>query len=179
MYPTNPLTNGHGRLTFALSLIPIITLRLARLQPSTYKRTIDDIITISILLQLALHWSVTSDCLMCLKPFFRTWEDSVPCASEYWGSLSNPLSGSGAKGHGGADKSYARGGVLSKRHQAIEGSGDDDGTLRLRADHPEVTTKLVLEDKREWAPEAAAEDAIDLLLTSRIRVRTTTTMTPS
>lgn len=179
MCPKNPLTKDCGCLTFALSLIPIIALRLARLRPSTYKRTMDDIIMISILLQLALHWSVTSECLTCLKPFLRTWEDSVPCTSEYWGSLSNPLSGSGAKGRSGADKSYPRGSVISKRHQAIEGNGDDDGALRLRADHPVFTTKIVSEDKREWVPEAAAEDAIELLPTSRIRVRTTTTMTSS
>lgn len=134
---------------------------------------------ISIILQLARHWSVTSNCLTCLKPFLQAWEDSVSCTSEYWVSLSNPLSGSGTKGRSGADKSYARGSVLSKRHEANEGRGDDDGTLRLRADHPEFSAKIVSEDKREWAPEAAAEDAIELLPTSRIRVRTTTTMTSS
>jgi hypothetical protein len=171
-----------SRLTYVSSLIPIIAVRLARLKPSTYKHTIEEIISIAILVQLALHWSTTSECLTCLKPFLQTWHDGVPAdssTSHYWGSLSNALSDSGTKGRSGADKSFARTSVISRHHQANHGNGSGDGTLKLRADHSGYTTKIVSEEKPTWMPEAGADDAIELLPTSRIRVKTTTTLTSS
>jgi hypothetical protein len=139
-------------------------------------------VEIAVLVQFALHWSLTSECLTCLKPFLQTWHDGVPADSStlhYWGSLSNALSDSGTKGRSGADKSLARTSVLSRNHRANNGDGSGDGNLKLRADHSGFTTKIVSDDKSIWVPAAGAEDAIELLPTSRIRVKTTTTLTSS
>jgi hypothetical protein len=169
-------------LTYISSLIPIVAARLARTKPFTYERTIEDIVVETTLVQLVLHWSLTSECLTCLKPFLQTWHDGVPADSStphYWGSLSNALSDSGTKGRSGADKSLARTSVLSRHHRTNNGDGSEDGNLKLRADHSGFTTKIVSEEKSTWVSEVEAEDAIELLPTSRIRVKTTTTLTSS
>ena len=167
-------------LTTTSSLIPILAVRLAYLRPSSYQRTIEDIVKVNILIQLALHWALTSECLTCLKPFLQTWHDSVPAdssTSDYWGALSNMLSNSGTKGQSGVDKSYTRASRLSKHQQTDDEDGD--GALTLRADKSGFSTKIVSDKKQTRVPEAEAEDNIELLPTSRIRVKMTTTMTSS
>lgn len=64
------------------------------------------------------------------------------------------------------------------KHQYTE-QGKEDGALTLRADHSGFTTKIVSEKKQARVTEAEAEDGIELLPMSRIRVKMTTTMTSS
>jgi hypothetical protein len=179
MYVIHALLTGDP-LTFACSLIPIIAVRLARLRPSIYQRTIEDIVEVNVLVQLALHWALTSECLTCLKPFLQTWHESVPAdssTSQYWGALSGMLSNSSTKGPSGADKTYTHASRPSKHAEAED--EDVDGVLKLRADKSGFSTRIVSEKKQTRLPEAEADDNIELLPMSRIRVEMTTTMTLS
>jgi hypothetical protein len=176
------LAISDSQLTSTSSLFPIIAVRLAHLQPSNYQPTIENIVMTNILIQMALQWSLVSECLTCLKPFLQTWHESVPAdsnTSQYRGSLSNMLSNSGTKGRSGVDNSFTRASVITKHNRATIGDEDRDGALKLRADHSGFTAKVVSQEKQAWTPEGEADDSIELLLTSRIRVKTTTIMTSS
>lgn len=119
-----------------------------------------------------MHWSLIAECLTCLKPFLQTWHEGVPPESEqsqYWGALSNMMSNSSAAG-----KSRDHG---QSRTTKVTASRGDDGDLKLRTDHPIFSTKIASDRKTPWTSEA--EDGIELLPASRIRVRTTTTTTTS
>jgi hypothetical protein len=48
---------------------------------------------------------------------------------------------------------------------------DGDGALRLHADKPGFSAKLVFEKEQTWVPESDAEDSIELLPERRIRWR--------
>jgi len=87
------------------------------------------------------------------------------------------LSNSSTKGPSGANKSYTHASRLPT-HQKTE-DGDVDGVLKLRADKSGFSTRIVSEKKQTRLPEAEADDNIELLPMSRIRVEMTTTMTSS
>ncbi|KAM0714980.1 hypothetical protein Q7P37_009445 [Cladosporium fusiforme] len=148
-----------------LVLIPIIIVRLARLHPKSEHQTINDVVMANILAQLAMHWALISECLTCLKPFLQTWHDGAAPESEqsqYWGALSNMMSNSSAMGNSGNNRS-------SKAYT----SAKDNGDLKLRADLPGFSTKIASERKRTYPSDA--EDDIELLPSSGIRVTTTLT----
>lgn len=68
----------------------------------------------------------------------------------------------------------------SKVQSKADRTGEDDGDIKLRADGLGFSTKIASERKGSaaaWTEET--EDDIELLPTSRIRVRQTTTLTSS
>jgi hypothetical protein len=106
-------------------------------------------IKVNILVRLALHWALISECLTCLKPFLQTCHENVPANSsalQYGGALSNMLSDSGTKRQSGDDRSHPRASRLSK-YKNIEDEGVD-GALRLCADKLGFSAKVVFKKKK-------------------------------
>jgi hypothetical protein len=167
-------------LTVDHRLIPIVVIRLIQLSPSAYHRTIRGIVETNILAQMIMHWALISECLTCLKPFLQTWHDGVPTDSntpQYWGALSN-LTNSHSAHQSGAGKSNSRVGALGRTQQTDKEGRE--GALKLRSDDSGFSTKIASQRRGSSAAwTAETDDDIELLPTSSIRVRMTTTMTSS
>jgi len=150
---------------------------LNRLCPSAYHRTIRNIIKTNILAQMIIHWALISECLA----FLQTWHDSMPTDSntpQYWGALSNLTSKHSGYQRSGAEESNSRIGTLGKTQQFAP--EERDRALELRSDDSRFSTKIASQRRGSSAAwMAETDDDIELLPTSSIRVRMTTTITSS
>ena len=159
-------------------IIPLVVLRLLRLSPSIFHNTPHDITMAGVYTEAAMSFALVAECLTCLKPFLRTFDEGFAPgnAPHYWGDLSQSQTHSGNRSGGGSKPSkpgvmvWQKEAPAWKKYSGRRANNDD---MELRTDVSGFSTKI------EGRRGVRAEDDMELLPASDIRVQKSMTMSVS
>lgn len=160
------LTSTIAVLTTNNRIIPLVAIRLVRLQPSVYSSSSTyDITMANIFTQAVMHFALIAECLTCLKPLMQTFHEGILQGfngQHYWGGLDitratqprSNISGSG-------DKNIKKGVQVFQREVPSWRSSSLRDRMDLRSDHSAFSIKV--ESRRVDRAAGHEDDDMELL----------------